>query len=371
MSSFFCVRPHPKRGFTIVELLVALVIGLIVVLVVGRLFTMNSISNHQIASLGRMQENARFAIDLLGNDIRSAGDLGCNGLLEPTLDGGLSTAGQKGYLNISRDPNLQTAADDVIMAYTPTTSTSTMPDGLAFSEVTVGNDVVSIKRGDTSNRSALTVAQASGAGGTLTVDSGNVAGFQSNDLLLLNNCVQAEVFQAATVSGGTITAGGGSLGGTAITHFSNNTYFAQFTEVMRFINDIYYIGNGTAPSGVACPLNALCRKALISGVPTTEVLANNVQSFNVFLGLLNKASQDYIDAYESPSTLGANDWCRVGAVQVNLVFRGDDNLTSKVNTKYWVNNTSVTPAFGDYRLRRGYSQVFFTYSRQKLIKACN
>lgn len=62
-----------EQGFSLVELMVAMVIGLIVLLVVGTLF-MNSRQTYlaQDAS-SRLQENARYANELFGRQIRSAG----------------------------------------------------------------------------------------------------------------------------------------------------------------------------------------------------------------------------------------------------------------------------------------------------------
>lgn len=62
-----------EQGFSLVELMVAMVIGLIVLLVVGTLF-MNSRQTYLAQDANsRLQENARYATELFGRQIRSAG----------------------------------------------------------------------------------------------------------------------------------------------------------------------------------------------------------------------------------------------------------------------------------------------------------
>jgi len=62
-----------ERGFSLVELMVAMVIGLIVLLVIGTLF-MNSRQTYLAQDANsRLQENARYANEIFGSQIRSAG----------------------------------------------------------------------------------------------------------------------------------------------------------------------------------------------------------------------------------------------------------------------------------------------------------
>ncbi|PKO49101.1 MAG: hypothetical protein CVU31_02190 [Betaproteobacteria bacterium HGW-Betaproteobacteria-4] len=67
-----------ERGFSLVELMVAMVIGLIVVLVVGTLF-MNSRQTYMAQDANsRLQENARYATELFGRQVRTAGYVAVN-----------------------------------------------------------------------------------------------------------------------------------------------------------------------------------------------------------------------------------------------------------------------------------------------------
>jgi type IV pilus assembly protein PilW len=64
--------PMPRaRGFSLIELMISLTIGLIVVLVVGRIFLGSKQAFSSTEGLSRLQENARYAIALLSRELRS------------------------------------------------------------------------------------------------------------------------------------------------------------------------------------------------------------------------------------------------------------------------------------------------------------
>jgi len=67
-----------ELGFSLVELMVAMLIGLIIVLLVGTLF-MNSRQTYLAQDANsRLQENARYVTELFGRQVRSAGYVAIN-----------------------------------------------------------------------------------------------------------------------------------------------------------------------------------------------------------------------------------------------------------------------------------------------------
>ncbi len=72
-------RPYPVQyGFTLVELMVALGVGLIVMLGVGQIFVQSKRTAAVQEELARLQEGGRYALQLLRRDIQRAGYLGCS-----------------------------------------------------------------------------------------------------------------------------------------------------------------------------------------------------------------------------------------------------------------------------------------------------
>lgn len=78
--------PERQRGLTLVEMLVAVAIGLIVTAAITAVFMQSRISASQDENLARMQENARFALNLLRSELMHAD------LMAELVDGGSSIA---------------------------------------------------------------------------------------------------------------------------------------------------------------------------------------------------------------------------------------------------------------------------------------
>jgi type IV pilus assembly protein PilW len=68
--------PAVNRGFSLVELMVALVITLILLAGIGQIFLSSKKSFTIQNALGRQQENGRYVLDTLAQDLRRAGYLG-------------------------------------------------------------------------------------------------------------------------------------------------------------------------------------------------------------------------------------------------------------------------------------------------------
>lgn len=62
-----------NKGFTLIELMVSLAIGLLVALAATQLFVANQQSFNLQRGMGDVQDNGRFALDFMGHDIRLSG----------------------------------------------------------------------------------------------------------------------------------------------------------------------------------------------------------------------------------------------------------------------------------------------------------
>lgn len=94
---------HTRRqGFSLVELLIALTLGLVVVAGIVQLFGGNSRATALVTAQARLQENARYAFGLIGRSVRSAGFFGC-GYRPEALRWGLNGApDQLSEVNVTR-----------------------------------------------------------------------------------------------------------------------------------------------------------------------------------------------------------------------------------------------------------------------------
>lgn len=99
------------RGFSLTELLVAMVIGLILL---GGLVTLmvNSKKNYAVQDYSaRLQENARFAMQFLSYDLRMAGFYGCSNIIAGIGDNALSVA------RLAGDNDAGSYGDSVTISY--------------------------------------------------------------------------------------------------------------------------------------------------------------------------------------------------------------------------------------------------------------
>ncbi|HLF98117.1 MAG TPA: PilW family protein [Methylococcaceae bacterium] len=82
-----------QKGLTLIEMMIALVLGLLVVAVVGTLYTQSKRSYNQDEQMARMQENARYALREISRDLSMIGFFGGNG--RPASDSSLVAASAK------------------------------------------------------------------------------------------------------------------------------------------------------------------------------------------------------------------------------------------------------------------------------------
>jgi type IV pilus assembly protein PilW len=74
-----------QKGLSIVELLVAMAVGLILTLGISQIFTSNSKTMKLQNELARVQEDSRIAIELISRAVRNADYWGCAGSLSNDL----------------------------------------------------------------------------------------------------------------------------------------------------------------------------------------------------------------------------------------------------------------------------------------------
>ena len=73
------MNTHPSRqqGFSILELMIALMLGLVIIAGIVQLFTGNSRTYELVNAQSRIQENARFAFEFISSAARRSGHYGC------------------------------------------------------------------------------------------------------------------------------------------------------------------------------------------------------------------------------------------------------------------------------------------------------
>jgi len=74
---------YQQRGFTLIELMISLLLGILVVIAVTSVFISGKQAHSTTQGLNRIQENQRMVFEMMASDIRSAGSYTCPGMVDP------------------------------------------------------------------------------------------------------------------------------------------------------------------------------------------------------------------------------------------------------------------------------------------------
>ena len=86
--------PTGQKGLTLLELMVSIVLGLLVVAATLSVYVGHRNSYALVEGAGRVQENVRFAAEILSRELREAGGIACGGNLSPVYHGNVGPWGQ-------------------------------------------------------------------------------------------------------------------------------------------------------------------------------------------------------------------------------------------------------------------------------------
>ncbi len=313
------------KGFSLIELMIAMVIGVLLLLGATGLFISNKRIYKEQNSMGRLQENARFAMQLLIRDIRSAGFTGCADTMTAVAND--ITTNATNLLSYTATTIVEGSDDDG--AWTP--SLSGDPAGSWTGATTDAITVRSIQPIQV-NVSAATTA-------TL-VPAASTSDIAANDAVAVFDCASANIFQTTGLVGG-LQHGG-------ITNsYGTDAGIAKFYAVRYYIDDI----NDADGDGVNDP--ALWRRITINGNPVNQELIEGVEDMQILYGVDNTAD-GIPDSYQNAAGVAGNGgWANVISVQLALLFRTiEQNFHIETDSQTFNMLGKNVPAAGDYRRRK-------------------
>lgn len=177
-----------QRGLSLVELMIAITLSLVLTLGVVQIFSSSKQTNRTQTALGGIQENARFALDLLSYDIRMAGNIGCNRNAAVT--------------NNATAANLP-AVGNGIQGYEhgglPAVLITGSPNNPGGDDVTENTDTLVIRYA-----SPNTVGVVNSLGNAITLASD--ADIKVAAPFIISDCQSADIFTASAIAGTALTA---------------------------------------------------------------------------------------------------------------------------------------------------------------------
>lgn len=315
---------HTQRGVNLIEIMVAMVIGLFLVMGATTLYVNTRKSSDVDDSIARMQETARYAMSVIETDVRMANNWGLK------KDG-------SNFDNGNSNSNAVTGAT-ASNRYGGMTANSLEPStGNTCGLGTATNVDRYVEATDSSfpftTSCPPSPGNASGTADTLIVRRVNSA----------TSAADSNFLQVCSTR-------------TAATIISDSSATCQNGEIHNLSTNIYYINLGSDQSS---SFPSLRRKVLVSGKVFNDVeVIPGIEDFQVELGWDNSAS-DSAGAvrYVSPNALPAGG--RIVAVRVWLLVRADqpDFTFTDTRTYSYANRVGYSPNDNFRRLLM--SRTFF------------
>lgn len=87
MKSVTATSPQPQAGFSVVELMISITLGLFIILIIAQAYLSSIQAQNSQTNLARLNENARFAFDILSKSVYRAGFRNTVTVLPATYNG--------------------------------------------------------------------------------------------------------------------------------------------------------------------------------------------------------------------------------------------------------------------------------------------
>lgn len=319
--------PRRQSGFSLVELMVALVLGLVVIGGVINIFLTNQQASRSNEDLSRMQESARLSFELMAREARQVGGNTCGAQVTANV---LNNAGTAWWANWNAGA-LQGFAPGVA-------ATGIVAIGAGVGERTNNSDALKILSGGMFN--GVPIAAHDAATGVVTLSTLN-HGFVAGNYVVICDTESAAIAQVTAASSagvGSIThAAGGAAAAVANVSparpgncsiginfptncaTANSRAFAAGGYVTRYSANTWFVGN-----------NARGRRSLfrigpddLAPVEVVEGVVNMTIDYLTFNG--TTMANDWVDA------TAITDWTPTAANQV-VAVRLRLDLESITNT---------------------------------------
>ena len=314
------------RGFTLIELMIGLLLGVIVLFALVTLFVNNSRMRREIDQASQQIENGRYALDLLRDDLHLSGYYG-NGV--PQQGYTVATA-MLPSVCASTVAGLQFVAPPAALQWPVSVfgvaAGDTVPTCVsgATGGHKAGTDILIVRRTSTVPAAALTATkvyvQASGCKTELE---------QHKDLVI-------------------------DTGANAGTFVRNKRGCATVADIYEFQTRIYYVSNETIPT---------LRLLTLSGTESTnEALVQGIEDLRIEYGRDDVGNDGVPDSFRKCLSTAdpcvAADWANTMAVRVNLLARNIATGVGYTDTKtYDLGAGVVVGPFNDHYKRHAYTAV--------------
>ncbi|KXJ32825.1 PilW family protein [Pseudomonas sp. HUK17] len=316
-------RSRHQVGLSIIELMIALLLGLLLMGGVIQIFLSSRQTYQTNVALSQVQESGRFALEFIAFDLRNAGYKGeCLSKLNDLTPTSLTSGNDDRYVLGS---GLKGWNDS---------SPGTLPDWLdtTYNARTSGTDVILLKHAANPVVKALpdNAAATNGSLTTGTTDSGARKG----DLIIVADPVACDFFINQSDTGKSVSLKEGL-------NFSRA--YNKTAQALNYQSTLYYLKNDTTTGVPSLWRTRYTSNAGSTPVEIAEELVSGIQDLQFQYALGNANGQitgNYLDANDSSLT---NNWQSVVSVRINLlaVSRQKNAITPDQTVPFMGSNRTI------------------------------
>jgi len=355
--------PRRQRGLSLIELMIAMTLGLVIIGGVGTLFISNQQTNRTQEALSRAQESGRLAFEFIARDVRMAGNIGC-----PRTDR---------VANVLENKNTTTdwwanAFGPPIVGYDGDKNMPGITTSTGNGQRVAGTDAITIRRSDTSG---FSIASHNPTSAQFKLNKTHT--LKDDDVIVVCDSAQASLFQITNANTQNVTIvhneGTGTVGNcskflghpdsclaNAKTEKPGNCpdgfipceyQYGKDSTLALYQPVAYFIGNNAAGN------RSLYSVGLIAGVTATQELIEGIWDMQIMYGV-DTTGDRQVDSYLTANSV--TNWSQVVSVQVNLLsYSPTDNVAADKQVYTYGFDATGTTTAPDRRLRKDFSGTVF------------
>ncbi|MEJ1296965.1 MAG: PilW family protein [Candidatus Sedimenticola sp. (ex Thyasira tokunagai)] len=337
------IQQNNASGFSLVELMVAMVISLILIGAAGSIYLTSKKSYNLQEDLGRIQENARFALEFIKYDIRMAGYYGC-------ADDPSSVTN---HVNGSSSGSLFDSSNSIQGINSAAATSEWLPGNgsLGITDIRLGTDAITISylgSGDIT----VTTPYMNTHSAALHASTGNA--LKKGDIVAVTDCYATDIFQVTSTNpdtSGTVdhNTGTGSPGNA--TKDLSKTY--EGDAFIRAYHSVRYYIRSDAGGGPALMRQSLTNTAG-SVAAAAEELVEGIEDMQILYGEDTSGSSEP-DSYRDADSVGS--WDKVRSVRISLLSSSINEYGLEEDTRSY---TLLDTTFDDSSDERRRRRVFTT-----------
>ena len=321
--------PRHLSGLTLIELMIAMVLGLIVMAGVLYIFQGSKQSFRQGDTMARLQENGRIALESITNDLRMTSYAGCASIASLAPESLVSS------------PTISFSDETVVSGRGYAAGDSLVTNGVP------GSNIVTIKH---ISEQIVRLAQSmdSKASDIVLTKTEVTPKFKVGDIATIGTCERMNIFRVTGVAEGSDTITLSHAAGTSTGNTTNELGFAlkfqQLARIGHLVEQTYYVKDTGRTNAAGNPIRGLFRIATVNGssAGTEEELAEGVENLLVSYGLDTDGDGD-VDSYKATSAMTTSDWLMTLSARVEMLVASAEDRAVEAAQPYTFNGTTTTP----------------------------